>query len=92
MPKREENATSVTVPEKLYGYNGRVLRVNLSNGKIDSESISEKFCRKYLGGAGFNVYIDRERYNKAKKFYYALMGWDANGVPLPEKAEELGIE
>jgi len=29
---------------------------------------------------------------KAKKYYYTFMGWDANGVPLPEKIEELGIE
>lgn len=64
MPKRKVNATSVTVPEKLYGYNGYVLRVNLSNGE----------------------------YNKAKKFYYTLIGWVVNGVPLPEKVEELGIE
>jgi aldehyde:ferredoxin oxidoreductase len=27
-----------------------------------------------------------------RKYYYTLMGWDANGVPLPEKVEELYIE
>ncbi len=56
MPKREVDTTSVTAPEKVYGYNGCVRRVNLSNGKVDSESINEKFCRKYLGGAGFIAY------------------------------------
>jgi aldehyde:ferredoxin oxidoreductase len=29
---------------------------------------------------------------KAKSYYYTLMGWDAKGVPLPEKVEELYIE
>ena len=28
----------------------------------------------------------------AKRYYYDLMGWDANGVPKAEKLEELGIE
>ena len=56
MPRRKVDATTVTVPEKLYGYNGNVLRVNLSNGKVDSEATSEQFCRKYLGGASFIAY------------------------------------
>jgi aldehyde:ferredoxin oxidoreductase len=38
------------------------------------------------------VKIDRETYEKARKYYYVLMGWDARGVPLPEKVEELSIE
>jgi len=35
------------------GYNGKILRVNLSNNDIRTETISDDFCRKYLGGAGF---------------------------------------
>ncbi|MBW2063679.1 MAG: aldehyde ferredoxin oxidoreductase family protein [Deltaproteobacteria bacterium] len=38
------------------GYNGKVLRVDLSNERIDSERIDSAFCRKYLGGAGFIAY------------------------------------
>lgn len=38
------------------GYNGRILRVNLSNNTIISEVLSESFCRKYIGGAGFIAY------------------------------------
>ncbi len=37
------------------GYNGKILRVNLSTGGITSEPIEERFCREYLGGAGFVV-------------------------------------
>ena len=39
------------------GYNGKILRVNLSTGSISTESISAQFCRKYLGGAGFVAYF-----------------------------------
>ncbi len=38
------------------GYNGKILRVNLSNNNISVEEIGESFCRKYLGGAGFVAY------------------------------------
>jgi aldehyde:ferredoxin oxidoreductase len=39
------------------GYNGKILRVNLSNNSISTEEIQESFCRKYLGGAGFVAYF-----------------------------------
>ena len=35
------------------GYNGKVLRVDLTREKITIDHIDEAFCRKYLGGAGF---------------------------------------
>ena len=39
------------------GYNGKILRVNLSNNSTTVETIDELFCRKYLGGAGFVTYF-----------------------------------
>ncbi len=39
------------------GYNGKILRVNLTNNNISTEEIGEAFCRKYLGGAGFIAYF-----------------------------------
>jgi len=39
------------------GYNGKILRVNLSDNGISVETIDELFCRKYLGGAGFVSYF-----------------------------------
>jgi aldehyde:ferredoxin oxidoreductase len=39
------------------GYNGKILRVNLSTNSIATEEIREPFCRKYLGGAGFVAYF-----------------------------------
>ncbi len=35
------------------GYNGKILRVDLTREKITTEQIDGAFCRKYLGGAGF---------------------------------------
>ena len=35
-----------------YGYTGKTLHVDLSNGKIDIEENDETFYRKYLGGRG----------------------------------------
>ncbi len=39
------------------GYNGKILRVNLSDNRTSVEEIDESFCRKYLGGAGFVSYL-----------------------------------
>lgn len=37
----------------LSGYNGKVLRINLTNGTITTKNIDASFCVKYLGGVGF---------------------------------------
>lgn len=38
------------------GYNGKILRVNLSQGTTSVETLDEMFCRQHLGGAGFVAY------------------------------------
>ncbi len=40
----------------VFGYNGKILRVNLTTGGISSDNLDELFCRRYLGGAGFISY------------------------------------
>jgi aldehyde:ferredoxin oxidoreductase len=35
--------------------------------------------------------LDPEKMDRAKRYYYTLMGWDENGVPTPEKVDELAI-
>jgi aldehyde:ferredoxin oxidoreductase len=35
-----------------YGYNGKILRVNLTEGKVASEELPETFYRLYFGGEG----------------------------------------
>jgi len=39
-----------------YGYNGRVLRVNLSKNSIWVEEPDESFYRKYMGGRAVAAY------------------------------------
>jgi len=39
------------------GYNGKILRVNLSNGDIQTEPLDETIAHKFLGGRGYGVKI-----------------------------------
>ncbi|HGE72492.1 TPA: aldehyde ferredoxin oxidoreductase, partial [Candidatus Poribacteria bacterium] len=38
------------------GYNGKILRVDLTNRKIDTEEPDETFYRRYMGGRAFIAY------------------------------------
>ncbi|RLF17735.1 MAG: aldehyde:ferredoxin oxidoreductase [Thermoprotei archaeon] len=40
---------------RLYGYAGRILRINLSTQEVRKEPISKELVYNYLGGRGFNV-------------------------------------
>ncbi|NJE13176.1 aldehyde ferredoxin oxidoreductase [Thermococcus sp. LS2] len=40
----------------MFGYQGKILRVNLTTGKISEEKIDEKFAKKWLGTRGFGIY------------------------------------
>ena len=37
----------------LKGFNGRILRVNLSDGKISVEEPPDDYYQRYIGGRGF---------------------------------------
>lgn len=39
-----------------YGYNGKILRVDLTNTIISTETPDELFYRRYMGGKGFALY------------------------------------
>lgn len=41
----------------MFGFAGKLLRVNLSTGKITHEPLSEELARDYLGGQGFAARI-----------------------------------
>lgn len=71
-----------------YGYNGQVLRVDLSRGVTSVDAIDELFCRKYLGGAGFVSYFLLKELRQGidplgpeNKLIFAL--GPVTGVPLP---------
>jgi aldehyde:ferredoxin oxidoreductase len=40
-----------------HGYNGKILRVDLSSGKLANEELPENFYRQYFGGEGFVGYF-----------------------------------
>ena len=40
-----------------HGYNGKILRVDLSSGKLTPEEIQENIYRRYFGGEGFIGYF-----------------------------------
>ena len=65
---------------------------NLREGLTGQDDrLPERFYSATRDGALANLKVDRGVYEKARKYYYALMTWDAGGTPLPEKIEELGI-
>ncbi len=43
-------------PEKLFAYAGKILRINLSDGKISTEP-TEKYAKEWLGASGIAVKI-----------------------------------
>jgi aldehyde:ferredoxin oxidoreductase len=55
----------------------------------EDDVLPDRFFQPTTDGALSNLKADRAAYDKGLKYYYALMGWDAKGVPLSEKVEEL---
>jgi aldehyde:ferredoxin oxidoreductase len=52
-----------------------------------------RFYQPKTDGVLVNKSLDKEKMEKARRYYYILMGWDpVTGIPLPEKLEELGIQ
>jgi aldehyde:ferredoxin oxidoreductase len=39
----------------LFGYTGKILRVDLSTGKTKTEPLSEELAKKYIGGIGLGI-------------------------------------
>ncbi len=52
-----------------YGYNGKILHVNLTTGELEVEEPLESFYRKYMGGSALNM-------------HYMLTEMPANADPL----------
>jgi aldehyde:ferredoxin oxidoreductase len=72
----------------LPGYNGKVLRVNLSDNSITAEPLDPIFCRRYIGGAGFSAYYlwkelkpGTDALGPDNKLIFAL--GPLSGLPLP---------
>lgn len=57
------------------------------------DKLPSRFYQPKTDGFLTNTKLDYAEFEKAKSYYYTLMGWDAKtGIPLPEKVQELEIE
>ncbi len=57
------------------------------------DKLPDRFFRPKRDGVLSNKYYDPRQLEKARSYYYTLMGWDARtGIPTPEKLVELGIK
>ncbi|TEB10326.1 aldehyde ferredoxin oxidoreductase family protein [Pelotomaculum propionicicum] len=57
----------------------------------DDDRLPLRFFQPTTDGALADRCLDPDKMEKAKRYYYTLMGWHKEGVPLPEKVEELYI-
>jgi aldehyde:ferredoxin oxidoreductase len=57
-----------------------------------NDMLPERYFQPKTDGVLIDKPVDRDQIEKAKRYYYYYMGWDQEGVPLPEKIAELGIE
>jgi aldehyde:ferredoxin oxidoreductase len=58
----------------------------------DDDTLPARFFGPKTDGPLSATSLDPTNMEKAKKYYYTLMGWDpVTGIPLPEKLEELDI-
>ncbi len=58
----------------------------------DDDKLPKRFFQPRPGSQINLAGLDPEKMDKAKRYYYTLMGWDREtGIPLPEKVAELGL-
>ncbi|MDT3700161.1 MAG: aldehyde ferredoxin oxidoreductase C-terminal domain-containing protein [Thermincola sp.] len=61
------------------GWMGTILRIDLTDGTVRKESLSEDFAKKY-------------QFENMKSEYYTIRGWDVKtGVPTRETLEKYGM-
>lgn len=74
---------------KMLSYNGQILRVNLSTGKVTKDRLTEADARKYLGGRGLAIKILFDELKPGidplgpeNKLVYAAGPFAGTGFPL----------
>ncbi len=56
------------------------------------DKLPKRFFEQHVGGPSANTPPYKEsELEKAKAYYYSIMGWDKNGVPTPETLQALDI-
>ncbi|MEE8174178.1 MAG: aldehyde ferredoxin oxidoreductase family protein [Dehalococcoidia bacterium] len=70
----------------------RLLLGKLGVGSRQDDALPERwFTEPVPHGAQEGAALDREVFEQLLDEYYALRGWDENGIPTPETVERLGI-
>ena len=72
----------------MYGFMGRILRVNLTDGNISTEKLSESDARKFLGGRGLAIHIlyrelkgSIDPLSAENKLVFSVGPINASGIP-----------
>ena len=66
---------------------------NLREGLTEAhDKLPARFFQPTTDGALAHQSLSIEEMEKAKRYYYFLMGWDEKGIPVKGKLEELGID
>jgi aldehyde:ferredoxin oxidoreductase len=66
---------------------------NIREGFTDEDDrLPERFFQPKTSGVLSDRALNADKMERAKRYFYFLMGWDPKGVPLPERVEELYIE
>ena len=56
------------------------------------DTLPDRFFQPTKGGGQDDLKINPADYERIRDYYYVIMGWDTEGVPLPDKVKELAIE
>ena len=66
---------------------------NIREGFCEKDDVlPDRFFQPKVDGILSDRPLDREKMDRARNYYYRLMGWDENtGIPLEDKIEELEI-
>jgi aldehyde:ferredoxin oxidoreductase len=83
LPELTRTAERILTTERLF---------NVKQGlSVANDSLPERCYQPKIDGNVSLKPLDKTEMNKIKSTYYALMGWDSQGVPLPERVEALSI-
>jgi aldehyde:ferredoxin oxidoreductase len=69
----------------------RAFDVRRGKRRTDDSLPRRMFETAVLGGRLKGERLDRERFEKMVDEYYALRGWDSQGIPTPETFERFGL-
>ncbi len=58
----------------------------------EDDKLPDRIFKAFTSGPLKDKAIDKEEFNQALQTYYAMQGWDENGVPTKAKLAELDLE